>query len=470
MEFFLSLIALLIATMGGAGMVFLLAPSKWRESPCGFAGAALVVGAGTISLLSFSLGFVIQGDLLRWIITAVCTGLFALGSARCLKQAGTAKRFEVNLVQVLLAILIIGQLSFLTWLSLHKWNLGWDGLIVWEAKATIAFRHNGALPLQYFTGGYEVSHVAYPLFLPLFEVWIYEWLGHIDQSMIKLIGPYLYLAGVLLLISSAKRVTNSLWIAIIAVLLFGSVPISMLSNGSAASGYSDFPLAVVWLCALVHSMEYWSTGTLSAARLTGVSAMFLPFVKNDGVIALLCIALTIMPRVVQERNWKAALWMMAPGFGVLFGWHVLIKLSHVQEGDLLPFTVSNLLAHLNRAGTLLRSTSQELLTWDHWSVLWPAAIVAGVLLIIRTRVITWYPLVVNAFLPLLLYPCVFLFSAWVPFEAHVGVALPRLFIHNAPAAVLLLSIACGLLLGFGKDDYVANSAGTRIAESSTVPL
>ena len=136
----------------------------------------------------------------------------------------------------------------------------------------------------------------------------------------------------------------------------------------------------------------------------------------------------------------------------------------------MPFTLATLLAHLNRTETLVRSTIQELVTWNHWSILWPAAIVAGALLMSRVRMVTWYPLVVNALLPLLLYPCVFLFSAWVPFEAHVGVTLPRLFIHNAPAAVLLLSIACGLLLGFGKDDYVANSAGTRIAESSMVPL
>jgi hypothetical protein len=84
---------------------------------------------------------------------------------------------------------------------------------------------------------------------------------------------------------------------------------------------------------------------------------------------------------------------------------------------------------------------------------------------------TWYPLVVNALLPLLLYPCVFFFSAWVPFEAHVGVALPRLFIHNAPAAVLLVSIACGILMGLGGDEYRAHMAeGTEIAESSTLPL
>jgi hypothetical protein len=470
MEFVLSLIALLIASMGGAGMAFLLAPSRWRESPCGFSGAALVIGAGTISVLSFCLGFVIQGVLLKGMMTAVCISLFALGFVRFLKQARTGDRFKVNLVHVLLAMLVIGQLSFVTWLSLHKSTLAWDGLVVWEAKATIAFRHNGAIPLQYFTSGYEVSHVAYPLFLPLLEVWIYEWLGHIDLAMIKLIGPFLYLAALLLLIGSAKRVTNSLWFATIAVLLFGLLPICILGYGSVSSGYADFPLAVVWLCSLVHSLEYWSTGTLSAARLTGVSAMFLPFVKNDGVIALLCIALTIVPRVVQERNWKAAAWMTTPGFGVLFGWHLLIKLSHVKEGDLVPFTLANLLAHLNRTGPLVRSTTQELLTWAHWSILWPAAIVAGALLISRARMATWYPLVVNALLPLLLYPCVFFFSAWVPFEAHVGVALPRLFIHNAPAAVLLVSIACGILMGLGGDEYRAHVAeGTEIAESSMLP-
>jgi hypothetical protein len=69
MEFFLSLIALLITSMAGAGMIFLLAPSRWRESPCGFLGAAMVVGAGIISLCSFCFGFVIQGVLLRWIVT-----------------------------------------------------------------------------------------------------------------------------------------------------------------------------------------------------------------------------------------------------------------------------------------------------------------------------------------------------------------------------------------------------------------
>jgi len=427
--------------------------------------SSLVIGAGTISLLSFCLGFVIQGILLKGMITAVCIALFVFGFGRSPKYDCRAERFKVKVVHVLLAMLVISQLSFVTWLSLHKWNLSWDGLIVWEAKATIAFRHAGALPLQYFTGGYEVSHVAYPLFLPLLEAWIYEWLGHIDQGMIKLVGPYLYLAALLLLIGSARRATNSVWVATLAVFLFGLLPICTLGYGSVSSGYADFPLAVVWLCALVHSMEYWRTGELAAARLTGVSAMFLPFVKNDGVIALFCIILTVLPKVIQERNWKAAAWMMTPGLGVLFGWHLLIKLSHVKEGDLVPFTLGNLLAHLDRTGTLVRSTIQELLTWNHWSILWPAAIVAAIVLVSHTRIATWYPLVVNALLPVLLYPCVFFFSAWVPFQAHVGLALPRLFIHSAPAAILLVSVACGSLMGMGDTSTSPNDSGAKIAES-----
>jgi hypothetical protein len=469
MEFFLSLIALLISFIGGAGAVLLLAPSRWRESPCGFAGAALVVGAGIISLLSFCLGFVVQGGFLRWIVTAACVTLFVLGRARYAKQSFKAERPAVNAVQVLLGVLVTGQLWFVTWLSLYKSGLGWDGLFNWEAKALIAFRHNGAIPLQFYTSGYEITHVAYPVYLPLLQTWIYEWLGHVDQSMIKLIGPYLYLAAVLLLISSAKRDTNSLWAATFAVLLFGLVPAFILGDGSASSGYADFPLAVVWLCALVHSIEYWRTGALWAARLTGVSAMFLPFVKNDGLIALLCIALAVVPKAAWKRNWKAAAWMLMPGFGLLFGWRVFTKVTHLVQGDLLPFTLANLLAHLNRTGELVRLTNQEVLRWEHWGILWPATLAAGAFVVTRKRMFTWYPLVVNALLPLVLYPCVFFFSMWVPFETHVRVALPRLFIHNAPAAILLVAVACGTLLGFETGDGGAqNAVEARVQEPHTI--
>jgi hypothetical protein len=165
------LIALLIGFVGGIGAVLLLAPSRWRESPCGFAGTALVVGAGIVSLLSFCLGFLVQGRFLRGIITATCLTLLILGWVRhgkgllkTGKPTGPCGSSSVGDARH------CGQLWFVTWLSLYKSGLGWDGLFNWEAKALIAFRHNGAIPLQFYTSGYEVSQVAYPVFLPLLQV------------------------------------------------------------------------------------------------------------------------------------------------------------------------------------------------------------------------------------------------------------------------------------------------------------
>jgi hypothetical protein len=98
-------------------------------------------------------------------------------------------------------------------------------------------------------------------------------------------------------------------------------------------------------------------------------------------------------------------------------------------------------------------------------------LVGGAFLVSRKRTFTWYPLVVNALLPLLLYPCVFLFSAWPSFEQHVKLALPRLFIHNAPAATLLVSVACGILLGFETHENVRNrTVEARIPEPRTLPV
>jgi hypothetical protein len=95
----------------------------------------------------------------------------------------------------------------------------------------------------------------------------------------------------------------------------------------------------------------------------------------------------------------------------------------------------------------------------------------GGFLVSRKRTATWYPLVVNAVLPLLLYPCVFFFSAWPSVEGHVRVALPRLFIHNAPAAILLVAVACGTLWGCETGDGGAQSAvEARVQEPHTISL
>ena len=103
------------------------------------------------------------------------------------------------------------------------------------------------------------------------------------------------------------------------------------------------------------------------------------------------------------------------------------------------------MTHLNRIGTITHWTIQELIAWDRWGILWIATLAAAAFLATLRKRINSYPLVVNALLPLILYSCVFLFSAYRQVEVHMAVALPRLLIHNGLNAVLLVSTAVAIL-------------------------
>ena len=139
--------------------------------------------------------------------------------------------------------------------------------------------------------------------------------------------------------------------------------------------------------------------------------------------------------------------MLAPGFAVWLGWHIFLRVYHVARSPyLLPVNWATLVTHLNRIGTITHWTIQELIAWDRWGILWIAALAAAVFLATQRKRINSYPLVVNALLPLILYPCVFLFSAYEHVEVHMAVALSRLLVHNGLNAVLLVSTAVAILL------------------------
>jgi hypothetical protein len=160
----------------------------------------MVPGTGFVALLSFCLGLLVQGPLQRWAVTAACVALPLLAYSRGWRTHLRDLLPRPVVADVCLAAAVSCQVCVLCWLALYLYPLGWDGLFVWEVKAQIAFRNADALPLTYWASHYELSHSAYPVFLPMLQVWIYEWVGHVDQSFVKLIGPYFYAAALLLLI------------------------------------------------------------------------------------------------------------------------------------------------------------------------------------------------------------------------------------------------------------------------------
>jgi hypothetical protein len=395
-----------------------------------------------VALSSFCLGLLMRGAPLRAAVTCICLGMAGCAWKRRGWVWPAIRRPRPGAPQAIALALAAAGVGFVSWLSLYRESLDWDGLFNWESKAEIAFRNGGAIPIQYYTCHYDFFHPGYPPLVPLLESWIYGWLGCIDQSAIKLIGPYFYLAAALLVLSAGRRRNRWRWSGALTLIPFLLVPSLALGGGSASSGYADFPLAAVYVCAVAHCLEYWQTRSFESALLLGLSAALLPFTKADGIVPLFCLAAALAPLAVNQRNWKPVAWAILPGLGTCLGWSAFLGILGVpREPDFTRFTPAEFLWNTGRARPLLTWTLQELLALPRWSLLWPVVVAVFPALVLSGRKSRWYPWAATVCLPLLLYPCVYFFSTWNSLEMHVASSLPRLLVQIAPAAALMVGIA-----------------------------
>jgi hypothetical protein len=222
----------------------------------------------------------------------------------------------------------------------------------------------------------------------------------------------------------------------LAVAVLAAVPPATFGNGSASSGYADWPLAVIYLCALVAAHEYTRTGSAGAARLAGVTLMLGIWTKADAIVLLVCIAAVIAPRVVRWREWRMGLLVLLPGLSMQFLWSVVLVLTKAS-----PDNGFQSHPHFGYLGILCRDAMLEFFKWKQWSLFWPLLALAVPLFIARRQLREAAPWVSGVLLPLVLYPLVFIFSAWNPVEDHVFSALPRLYLQIVPAAILFIALA-----------------------------
>lgn len=445
MDYLLLAVALLTILIAGLGGALLLLPER-RTNVYELLGLSFLCGAAFISLTSFGLGFFLAGAWLRWMLTALC---LALGAVGLMRRGYLLRDLQPSLTgeagwrwQVLLA----AQLAFIFYVS-YRVGLGWDALLIWEFKARVAHFNGGVIPLAFFTNPTGIwPHTAYPLLLPLTEAWLYGWLGHPSQALVKWLFPFFYLAAVGLLFAASARFGARRWQAILAPLLLFLGPLTWLGEGSASSGYADFPLGVYYLATVIYALEYGRTGDGAALRLVGVLGAALCWLKEEGVILWVCLLVVTMIAVIRRRQWARLLMLIAPGLLLFGAWRIFLNYTQAPRwGAFLPFTPATLWANLDRAPVIALSILKESLHLERWGVLWWA--VAGVALwaSIRARrphdAARRWDLLSAVLLPLLCYAGVFFFSAWNPVSVHIDSSLPRLMLHIAPVALLCVILS-----------------------------
>ncbi|MFL6531660.1 MAG: hypothetical protein ACJ8KX_14430 [Chthoniobacterales bacterium] len=436
-------VALLTIVCAGFGVLALLLRATPRVNAFEALALAWLFGTAAVSLLLCFFGLWISGNALQTVVSASCIALGCCGY-RVLSQREVKFRFPRprNLAEWLFAVVIAVQVAFV-FLMVFQYPLGWDGLLNWEIKARYAFENGGALPSTYYSdASRSFSHPDYPLYLPLLELWFYLCMGEAHQFWIKIIFAIFYAAAAILLASVAARLSGRRWIGATSAALLFFVPFLTTGYGGVLYGYADFPLAVFYLGAvgyLVISVENNSTDSL---RVFAVLLALLPWVKREGALLWAVAAICGLVVIWRRKHSLGRLIWLVPGALALIGWRVFVAVMHaVRSQEFLPVSLAALVAHADRATTILHGLANETMRTDRWSLFWPLLLAAFIYLLWRIRDLRVLVLGGAIFTPVFAYCGTYFFSVWTDTQAHIATSLPRLLMQVVPLGCVAIASA-----------------------------
>lgn len=431
-----------ILLCGGGGITLLLKRGEARLNVIECAGLAWLFGCGLVSLTLWVLGLCASGVILPSVAGCFCLGLGYAGW-RAQRNAGATFYCPSlsGLTNWMLAGAIVLQMAVVLWMALQR-PLGWDGLLMWEAKARFALLSDNVLPAQYHSAAYGFTHPEYPLGIPFTELWLYLWMGEAHQLWIKILFATFYVAGILLLVNCAVRLTGDCRLGLLVGILFFFVPTEVGGLGSAASGYVDFPLSIFYLVVVAYLvLALRSRDFVAEFRVYAAALALLPWLKREGMILWLVGAALGVLAVLIRRKRPVLLFFLAPGMLLAGGWNLYLRHLHLEMPP--EFTPSIPLLSQN-AGRLLATWSAmlaETAGLKAWGIFWLIALVAVIYLASQWRNLTAIALLLAALLPIAAYSSIYIFSTAADYLVHIKLSLPRLLMHVVPVIWLGVAVA-----------------------------
>ncbi len=332
---------------------------------------------------------------------------------------------------VLVSLMAIGQ-------PLHTW----DSWVTWGMKARIVFLERHISPTVYLDPTRGITHLDYPLLVPLVESWFYTWLGAPDDRLAGLPSLLFYLALIGVCYSSLRRRGVTQIAALVA-----TVVVAAMTHiaGAAAAVYADVPLAVYATTAVVYLSLWLDKGERGALVIAALSAGLMPWTKREGWVLLVALAVaTIVVSRGHRRAWPgvAAIGVAA---ALLAGpWWGFVALNGIADIDFLPLTVATLQSNMGRLPFIGWRVLLSVLSPD-WNFIWPLALIFAIAVQLRDRFrlrsMELMPL--TAMIYLAAMGMAYIFSTHVPFQQHVVSSIDRLVAQVAPLPVLW--IACRAL-------------------------
>jgi len=208
----------------------------------------------------------------------------------------------------------------------------WDAISCWSFKGK-AFFIDGIINNFYTAHDYSFSQLSYPLYLPLIQTWLLNWMGDVNENLLKLIFPVFYGSLLFTLYYLFRQKIKKLT-SIILVFIISLLPV-VVDHGYIE--YTNLLFSVAMLLAVYFfCLSCKMKGRTGFLVLAALFFAIMSLTRSEGIIyAVIFIVINIfftMPAIIKgkERAKNLINLLIPPALLTLFllPWYLLkIKLG-----------------------------------------------------------------------------------------------------------------------------------------------
>ncbi|MDQ3929699.1 MAG: hypothetical protein M3328_11215, partial [Chloroflexota bacterium] len=184
-----------------------------------------------------------------------------------------SERRTVTLVrtvaQYLLLALMALQLALVGLSAMGRPLDVWDSWVNWGVKSRSIFLDGYISPAVYADASRTVTHLDYPLLVPLLQSWFYGWVGAPDDRFAGVASVLFYVALLGICYAAVRRQGGSRTLALAVAATVGTV--SQVA-GLASIVFAEMPLLVFATITGVYLLRWMQGGPPGALLLSGMAA------------------------------------------------------------------------------------------------------------------------------------------------------------------------------------------------------
>lgn len=366
------------------------------------------------------------------------------------------KQYKFQVIEVkkidyaVLLLFVVLVLALLGWTLINPIFV-WDGWAIWNLKAQAFFYQNSVSPSFFKDPLANISHLEYPILLPLSQTWIYLFLARVQEGFSQIVYLVYYFSMACISFGFFKSISKKYVLPLILSTLLALTPILISAS---QINYADILIGILFLCSLDFLIIWIKHGQRADLYFTTILLGLSAFTKQEGGVIFAVFILFIALTTIFSDKAQLLVKAKSVAFPILIGlipwivWWVYRKVYGLELA--IPSSgidIHYLIENTSRFKIIFSAMREQLIAHPfsssdfYWNptpsfcLIWPlSTLIAIIAFIYKLETRRYYFIV---FATIIFFIAIYYIVPADQFEWYLATSLNRLMLQATPALITL---------------------------------